>query len=847
MRAAGIAADSTKCAELGCGGTIVGGYCDVCGTAPESAAPHAPPEPAAAGRATAPAHGAAAAGERCGEHGCGGTISNGVCDTCGIAASTSRPGGGVSTPATGGVAGAGRTGTRTVHTRSTTSRSRRGRLGAGMVEVPRVPRVDPSTAVLADPRVPEGKRFCSNCERPVGRSRDGTPGRAEGFCSHCGTRYSFTPKLRRGELIGQQYEVLGPIAHGGLGWLYLAVDRNVSDRWVVLKGLLNSQDPDAMAAALAERRFLAQVEHPNIVKIFNFVEHAGPEGIPVGYIVMEYVGGASLKQLLRRRREATGAFLPPEQAIAYILEMLPALGYLHALGLAYCDFKPDNVMQSDEQLKLIDLGAVIAMDDRDSPLYGTTGYQAPEIAETGPTIASEVYTVGRTLAVLMLAVPQRDGHFAELPGPSSEPLLEAHESLHRFLVRATDAAPEARFASIEEMADQLTGVLRMVLSATSGVPHPGSSVNFGPPRGVFGVDAGADENSNLTAAQADSPARSAAESSGSGDAGRGAAVLGGEAPAGLDARDVVAALPVPLVDPSDSGAALLATTSGVTPAELGPALEAGLRAVVTGEGESVEIPLRLVRAALETGDAVDAQRRIDELAAGIGVDWRLTWYRGLARLLVGEFDAAAAEFDAVHGALPGETAPQLALAAAAELCAAADIDPDIESARAARYYESIWRTDHGFVSAAFGLARLRRAAGDREAAVAVLDQVDPSSARHTDAAIAAAQTLLAGRDPADITEELLREGGSRVERLVIESKYRAAQVRRGVLDAALDWLSAGNAATEPAPLLGHALTHAGVRTGLEGCYRDLAHDAGDMWGRIALVDRANQVRPRTTL
>ena len=55
-------------------------------------------------------------------------------------------------------------------------------------------------------------------------------------------------------------------------------------------------------------------------------------------------------------------------------------------------------MQTDEQLKLIDLGAVIAMDDEQSAIYGTPGYQAPEIAWTGPTVASDMYSVGRTLA-----------------------------------------------------------------------------------------------------------------------------------------------------------------------------------------------------------------------------------------------------------------------------------------------------------------------------------------------------------------------------------------------------------------------------------------------------------------
>ena len=122
--------------------------------------------------------------------------------------------------------------------------------------------------------------------------------------------------------------MVGCLAHGGLGWIYLARDRNVSDRWVVLKGLLNAGDDDAMAAALAERRFLAEVEHPNIVKIYNFVEHDGD-----GYIVMEYVGGHEPPQACsRHRRAATTAApdpLPVAQAIAYMLEILPALGYLH--------------------------------------------------------------------------------------------------------------------------------------------------------------------------------------------------------------------------------------------------------------------------------------------------------------------------------------------------------------------------------------------------------------------------------------------------------------------------------------------------------------------------------------
>src|SRR6201999_4304860 len=174
-----------KCAEPGCGGTVVDGYCDVCGTAPEPKAPKAVPTPTAASASARPSARTASV--------------------------------------------------RTSHSGSSTRGSGRGRLGAGIVEIPPVPKGDPAAAILKDPQVPESSRYCGNheCNKPVGRSRDGQPGRTEGFCSECGTRYSFVPKLSRGDLVGGQYEVQGCIAHGGLGWIYLAIDRNVHHRWVV--------------------------------------------------------------------------------------------------------------------------------------------------------------------------------------------------------------------------------------------------------------------------------------------------------------------------------------------------------------------------------------------------------------------------------------------------------------------------------------------------------------------------------------------------------------------------------------------------------------------------------------
>ena len=82
----------------------------------------------------------------------------------------------------------------------------------------------------------------------------------------------------------------------------------------------------------------------------------------------------------------------------YILEILPALGYLHRRRPAFCDFKPDNVIQQDEQLKLIDLGGVRRIDDQDSAVSRHRRRTRPPRSPTlGPSVASDLYTVGRTL------------------------------------------------------------------------------------------------------------------------------------------------------------------------------------------------------------------------------------------------------------------------------------------------------------------------------------------------------------------------------------------------------------------------------------------------------------------
>ena len=109
-----------------------------------------------------------------------------------------------------------------------------------------------------------------------------------------------------------------------------------------------------LEVAVKEREFLAAVKHPNIVGIYDFVTHGDQ-----GFIVMEYVNGKTLMKL----RKENGGPLPVAEAISYVVEILPAFGYLDDMGLVYCDFKPENVMVEEETVKLIDMGAVRSADD----------------------------------------------------------------------------------------------------------------------------------------------------------------------------------------------------------------------------------------------------------------------------------------------------------------------------------------------------------------------------------------------------------------------------------------------------------------------------------------------------
>ncbi|MGH3913022.1 MAG: serine/threonine protein kinase, partial [Pseudonocardiaceae bacterium] len=183
-----------------------------------------------------------------------------------------------------------------------------------LVLLPTLEFSDPASRILTDPKVPERSRICGKdgCAAEVGVSYNGQPALAEGYCPRCTTPFSFAPKLSAGDLVADQYEIVGCLDRGGLGWVYLAKDTHLDDNYVALKGLINNNDAQAVALAVSERRFLTALDHPNIVRIFNFVTHPDPHsGELTGYIVGRTRPGATRNPSRRMAGISLRIIAPP--------------------------------------------------------------------------------------------------------------------------------------------------------------------------------------------------------------------------------------------------------------------------------------------------------------------------------------------------------------------------------------------------------------------------------------------------------------------------------------------------------------------------------------------------------
>ncbi len=244
--------------------------------------------------------------------------------------------------------------------------------------------------------------------------------------------------------------------------------------------------------------------------------------------------------------------------------------------------------------------------------------------------------------------------------------------------------------------------------------------------------------------------------------------------------------------------------------------------------------LETARAGLDRGDPGVVDTATEALLREDPWEWRAVWMQGLRALAAGDATTAQASFNAVYGQVPGELAPKLALAVACERSGV--------TAVAENMYAVCARTDAAYTPVgAFGMARIRLAEGQRHEAVEALDLVPTTSRAFATARQRRAEILADSGEGLSTLADALRS----VDKVALEPLDKA-RLTVSVFANALAWVRSGKGKPEPGVVIdGHQGSLRGIREGLEQALRRQAELTTDPTARVALVDRANDVRPWT--
>lgn len=271
--------------------------------------------------------------------------------------------------------------------------------------------------------------------------------------------------LSKGQKINDRYEIIKSIGEGGMANVYLAKD-TILDRQVAVKVLRGDLSSDEKFIRRFQREALSvsNLSHPNIVEVYDVGEEDGQY-----YIVMEYIEGKTLKQLLYKR----GALTLPE-VIDIMTQLTDGLAHAHEAYIIHRDIKPQNIMIEDNgTIKITDFGIAMAVNatqfTQTNSVMGTVHYLPPEQANgKSATVKSDIYSLGILMYELLTgSVPFKGDNAVEialkhmkekLPSIRKQnPLIP--QSVENIVIKACAKNPRNRYDTVKEMHDDIVSAM----------------------------------------------------------------------------------------------------------------------------------------------------------------------------------------------------------------------------------------------------------------------------------------------------------------------------------------------------------------------------------------------------
>ncbi len=271
--------------------------------------------------------------------------------------------------------------------------------------------------------------------------------------------------ITKGQKINDRYQIVRTIGEGGMANVYLGYD-TILDRNVAIKVLRGDLSTDEKFVRRFQREALSasSLSHPNIVEMYDVGEDNG-----LYYIVMEYVDGKTLKQLLKKRGSLTLS-----EAIDIMLQLTDGMSHAHDSYIVHRDLKPQNIMIKDDgQIKITDFGIAMAINatqlTQTNSVMGSVHYLPPEqAAGKGSTIKSDIYSMGIIFYELLTGeLPFKGDSAVEIAlKQMKDPLPDVHlmnkdipQSIENIILKATAKNPKNRYNNVREMYQDLLTAL----------------------------------------------------------------------------------------------------------------------------------------------------------------------------------------------------------------------------------------------------------------------------------------------------------------------------------------------------------------------------------------------------